>query len=238
MIEPLVLLPGLMCDARVFEHQMRALSRDRAVTVASVSTAERIEEIARGLLVQLPQRFALAGLSLGAVVALEIVRYAPERVSRLCLMASDAHSESPQTAAAREELLVAAKMGRLEEVMRRLIGSDSLAPGPRRIPILADVISMALDLGPQVFERQIRALQRRPDQQGNLRRITAPTLVLCGAHDTVVPVRRHAFMADLIPNAELHVIKDAGHLPTLESPENVTEALKTWLSVKPALDYA
>lgn len=230
MIEPLVLLPEMMCDARLFEPQITCLSRSRAVTVAPISIGERVEEIASGLLDQLPHRFALGGLGMGGAVALELIRRAPDRVSRLCLMATDAQADTPQVAAAREELVVGAKMGRLEEVMRKIIGSDALAPGPQRIPILNEVVLMALDFGPEVFERQTRALQRRPDQQGELRRIKVPTLVLCGAYDSLIPQRKHAFMAELIPDAELRVVEEAGHLPTLEAPQVVNKALKEWLS--------
>jgi len=237
VIEPLVLLPGLMCDARLFQPQIASLSCSRAVTVAPVGLGERIEEIASNLLDQLPHRFALAGLSMGGVVALEIVRRAPERVSRLCLMSTDAQADTPHLAATREELLVGAKAGRLEDVIRRIIGSDTLAPGPKRIPILNEVVAMALDLGPEMFERQIRALQRRPDQQGELRRIKVPTLILCGAHDTLTPVRKHSFMADLIPGAELQVIEEAGHLPTLETPQIVCDAFESWLKVPARMDY-
>ncbi|WP_037310144.1 alpha/beta fold hydrolase [Ruegeria halocynthiae] len=237
MIEPLVLLPGLMCDARLFEPQIVRLSRQRAVTVAPVSTAERVEEIASGMLDQLPHRFALAGHSMGGVVALEIIRRAPGRVTRLALLSTDAHADTPQIAATREEYLVGAKAGRLEDVMRRIIGSDSLAPGPRRIPILNEVIKMAMDLGPDVFERQIRALQRRPEQQAELRRINVPTLVLCGAHDTLTPARKHSFMADLIPGADLQVIDEAGHLPTLETPQVVNDALEAWLNTPARVAY-
>ncbi|WP_299076350.1 alpha/beta fold hydrolase [uncultured Ruegeria sp.] len=237
MIEPLVFLPGLMCDARLFRPQIDVMSRDRAVTVAPISSGERIEEIASGLLDQLPHRFALAGLSMGGVVALELIRRAPERVSRLCLMATDAQADTPQIAAGREDLIVAARSGRLEEAMRRVVGSDTLAPGPQRIPILNNLLSMAMDLGPELFVRQMRALQRRPDQQGTLRRIKVPTLILCGSHDTLTPVRKHAFMADLIPGAVLQTIENAGHLPTLETPNVVIDALRNWLSVPCRPDY-
>lgn len=230
MIEPLVLLPGLMSDARLFQPQVTALSRHRAVTVAPVTCGERIEEIASGLLDQLPHRFALAGHGLGGVVALETVRRAPDRVTRICLMATNAQADTPSEAADREEWIVGAQAGRLEEVFREVIGSDTLAPGPQRIPILNDALRMALDLGPDLFVRQMRALQRRPDQQGALLRITGPALIICGAHDTLTPVKKHSFMADLIPEADLCVIEDAGHLPSLEAPERVTEALERWLS--------
>ncbi len=231
MIEPLVLLPGLMSDARLFRPQIELLSRDRAVTVAPISGGERIEEIASGLLDQLPQRFALAGHGMGGMIALELVRRAPDRVRRLCLISTDAQADTPHIAAGREELMIGAQAGRLDEVMHKVIGSDTLAPGPRRIPILQDMIQMALELGSDLFARQMRALQRRPDQQATLRLIGVPTLVLCGAYDTVTPVRKHQFMADMIPETELLVLDDAGHLPTLEAPGAVNSALVEWLQV-------
>ena len=90
---------------------------------------------------------------------------------------------------------------------------------------------MGLALGPQVFERQSRALQRRRDQQSTLRKCKVPTMVLCGEEDRLTPLKRHSFMAELIPNAELRVIEAAGHLPTLEQPEAVTQALREWLAM-------
>lgn len=232
MIEPLVLLPGMMCDARLFDHQIRHLSRDRAVTFAPVSVGERIEEIASTLLDQLPHRFALAGLSMGGVVALEIMRRAPERVSRLCLMSTDALADTPQIAAAREPLMISARVGKLENALRSVVRVEALAPSPERLAILDELVAMGMELGPDLFVRQMRALQRRPDQQGTLRKIRVPTLILCGAHDTLTPVKRHSFMAELIASAELQVVEQAGHLPTLETPEIVTHALEGWLQVQ------
>lgn len=230
MVEPLVLLPGLMCDARMFFHQIVYLSQARAVTVAPITTGERVEEIASGLLDQLPHRFALAGACMGGVVALELIRRAPERITRLCLMATEAQADTPQMAAAREDLIVGAQAGRLDEVMRKVVGSEALAPGTHRIPILTEVLGMASDMGADIFVRQMRALQRRPDQQGTLRRIKVPTLVLSGAHDTLMPTRKHAFMADLIPEADLMVIEDARPCAALETPGVVTAAMDRWLN--------
>lgn len=237
MIEPLVLLPGVMCDARLFRPQIEVFSRERAVTVAPISMGERIEEIASGLLDQLPHRFALAGHGLGGSVALELIRRAPDRISRLCLVATDAQADTPQIAAGREELIIGAQTGRLDEVMRKLVGSDALAPGLQRIPLLNDLLAMAADMGPELFVRQMRALQRRPDQQGLLCRIKIPTSVICGAHDTLVPVRKQTFMAELIPGAVLTSVEHAGHFPTLEAPRTVTEAMRSWLSLPAPISY-
>ncbi|WP_299045431.1 alpha/beta fold hydrolase [uncultured Tateyamaria sp.] len=229
MAEPLVFLPGMMCDARLFGPQIAELSAEYSVMVSPVTRGERIEEIASGLLDELPQRFALAGLSMGGIVAMEILRRAPDRITRLALMDTNPLAETPQVAAAREPQIVKARTGRMAEVMRDEMKPNYLAPGPYRNEILDLVMDMADALGPDVFVRQSRALQRRRDQQGTLRKCKVPTLVLCGAHDELCPVKRHTFMAELIPGAELKVVEDAGHLPTLESPAETTQALRDWL---------
>src|SRR5210317_2061157 len=132
MPEPLVLLPGMMCDARLFGPQIADMSGDTAVMVAPVTQGERVEEIASSLLDQLPHRFALAGLSMGGIVAMEILRRAPDRVSRLALLDTNPLAETPQVAAAREPQIVAAKAGRMLDVIRDEMKPNYLAPGSAR----------------------------------------------------------------------------------------------------------
>ncbi|WP_415403642.1 alpha/beta fold hydrolase [Tateyamaria sp. SN3-11] len=229
MAEPLVFLPGMMCDARLFGPQIAALSPDFSVMVSPVTRGERIEEIASGLLDELPQRFALAGLSMGGIVAMEILRRAPDRITRLALMDTNPLAETPQVAAAREPQIVKVRTGQMLDVMREEMKPHYLAPGPYRNEIMDLVMDMADALGPEVFIRQSRALQRRRDQQGTLRKCKVPTLILCGAHDALCPVKRHTFMAELIHGAELKVLEHAGHLPTLEMPDETTQALRDWM---------
>jgi len=229
MFEPLVFLPGMMCDARLFGPQIAALSPEFSVMVCPVTRGERIEEIASALLDDLPSRFALAGLSMGGIVAMEILRRAPGRVTRLALMDTNPLAETPQIAAAREPQIVKARAGRLLDVMRDEMKPHYLAPGPYRGEILKLVMDMADSLGPETFVRQSRALQRRRDQQATLRKCKVPTLILCGAHDALCPIKRHTFMAELIQGAELLVLDDAGHLPTLEMPDDTTAALRRWM---------
>lgn len=229
MSEALVLLPGLMGDSRQFWSQIEAFGRERAVMVAPVTLGERMEEIASMLLGQLPLRFALLGQGFGGMVALELIRRAPERVSRIALLATSPLPETPADAGLRETRMVVARAGRLAQVMAEEIPADSLAPGPVREDILALAREMAEALGPEAYLRQARALQRRKDQQATLRRIRQPAMVLCGAHDRILPIKRHEFMAEMIPYARLEVIDEAGHLPSLETPETVNAAIHDWL---------
>lgn len=229
MTEPLVLLPGMMCDARLFGPQIAELSADTPVMCAPITQGDRVEEIASGLLDALPRRFALAGLSMGGIVAMEILRRAPDRITRIALIDTNPLAELPAVAAAREPQIVKVRSGRMMEVMRDEMKPTYLAPGPHRGEVLDLVMEMAQVLGPDVFIRQSRALQRRRDQQAVLRKCRVPALVMCGRYDELCPVKRHTFMAELIPAAELVVLEHSGHLPTLEQPAETTQALRDWM---------
>ncbi|MFW8634088.1 alpha/beta fold hydrolase [Cribrihabitans pelagius] len=231
--EPLVLLPGMMCDGRIFEPQVRTFSGSMPVMVLPLAGGGTVEEIASRMLANLPPRFALAGQEMGAILAMELVRRAPDRVTRLCLMAATALADTPQQAADREPLIIAARTGRLQDALQATLPPDVLAPGLRRLEVLEMYCRMGLELGPELYESQTRALQRRPDQQAVLRRVKVPALVLCGAHDRLTPVAKHELLAQLIPSARLEVIEDAGHMPVLEQPEAVNRALLSWLAEPP-----
>ncbi|OWU85110.1 alpha/beta hydrolase [Oceanicola sp. 22II-s10i] len=233
MAEPLVLIPGLMCDTRLFADQIAACAPDRTVTVALPTQGERMEEIASNLLDQLPHRFALIGHCIGGGVAMEILRRAPERVQRLALISTSPLADTPQQAADRETVIVKARSGQLEEALKAVMPVDVLAPGPGRLGIQARYVEMGLALGPAAFERQIRALQRRRDQQATLRKIKVPTLLACGTHDQMTPVKRHEFMAELIRGSRFVEMPEAGHLLPIEQPAALTEALRGWLTAPP-----
>ncbi len=229
MAEPLLLIPGMMCDARLYTPQITEFSAERAVHIASVTKCETIEEMAQAVLDTAPAHFALAGLSMGGIIAMEVLRRAPERVTRVALMDTNSQSETPAVAAAREPQIVGVMAGRLAEVMTDVMRPEYLAAGPYRAEILALMQDMAMALGEGEFVRQSRALQRRPDQQKTLRKIRMPTLVLCGAEDKLTLPRRHEFMSELIPYATLRIIEGAGHVPTLEAPIATNAALREWL---------
>jgi len=185
--------------------------------------------MAEAVLAAAPKSFALAGLSLGAIVAMEVIRKAPDRVTRLALMACDPLSDTPDMAGGREQLIARARAGRLDDVLRDFLPAACLAPGPGRAALQDLFVDMGRAAGADQFVAQSRALQRRPDQQGTLRRVRVPTLVMGGAHDRMCPPRRHEFMAELIPGASLTILPEAGHLPTLEAPAAALDALSAWL---------
>ncbi len=229
MHEPVILLPGAMCDARIFMPQLMTLGAKRAITVAPVTGGDRIEEIASGLLDVLPSRFALMGLSMGGIVAMEILRRAPGRVTRIALINTNSLAETPQSAADYEPLIIKLRSGNMADAVAGFMPPENIATGPDRADILELLRDMAERLGPDAIIQQLRALQRRRDYQSTLRRCKVPALIMCGAHDGGTPIKRHTFMAELTPYAELAVIEGAGHLPVLEQPHEVNDALMAWL---------
>ena len=228
--EPLVLLPPMMCDARVFGAQLAGLSAEVPMLYAPTCKGERIEEIASQILSWTPQKFSLAGQGMGASVALEIVRRAPERVVRLALIAGSAHGETPEGASAREPKIVAARSGRFDEVIAEELRADWLSPSAPRTEIAQLLSDMAWNQGAEAYVRQARAMQRRRDQQSTLRQITQKTWVICGEDDSHLPVKRHEFTTEMIQGAELHVVPGAGFLPTVEQPDRMIDLLRAFVS--------
>lgn len=225
---PLLLIPGMMCDARLWGDRPARLAR-RMVIHAPCTEHETVAEIAASILAEAPARFALAGLSMGGIVAMEILRQAPERVERLALLDTNPFAESEAIRARRQPQIDRALSGDLASVMRDEMKPHYLAPGPRNAIVLDLCMDMALALGPAIFARQSRALRDRPDQAETLARFTGPALVLMGRHDRLCPLERHEAMHRLMPQSRLVIIEEAGHLPTLEQPEPTFDALLTWL---------
>lgn len=229
MTLPLVLLPGMMCDHRLFGPQISALSAGREIIVGDIGGHDSMTALAARVLSSAPERFALAGLSMGGIVAMEAIRQAPDRIDRLALLDTNPRAELPEVRARRSPQIEAVRAGRLREVMRDEMKPNYLADGPRKSVVLTLCMEMALALGPKVFARQSIALRDRPDQEDTLRAVRVPTLVLCGSQDMLCPVERHERMHALVPGSHLSVIEGAGHMPTLEKPDETTAALSRWL---------
>ena len=227
---PLLMIPGHMCDGRMWGAQVAAFSGGRAIHLAEIAGADTVEALAAEVLAHAPPRFALAGLSMGGIVAMEVARQAPERVERIALMDTNPLTEAEAVRAERGDRMARAEAGHLDAIVREEMKPLYLAEGPGKQAVLDLCHAMAMDLGLDAFLRQSRALMGRPDQQDTLRALRVPALILTGAQDRLVPMDRHRLMADLMPHATLAVIEGAGHLPPLEQPLATNAALAAWLA--------
>ncbi|MFY0595593.1 MAG: alpha/beta hydrolase [Cognatishimia sp.] len=226
---PIVFLPGMMCDARLFGPQINAFSGQYPVMCHPLVGHDTVEGLAAQILAASPERFSLAGLSMGGIVAMEILRLAPERVERVALLDTNPLAEKDDVKLGRTLQIEAAKAGELRRVMRDEMKPNYLTDGPNLGAILDLCMAMATDLGPNVFVDQSNALASRPDQTETLKSFNGPALVLMGEDDVLCPLDRHTLIHDLLPNSQIEIIKEAGHLPTLEQPEQTNAALRHWL---------
>ena len=225
MSATLVLLPGMMCDERLFTPLQGALQGDYQVIVPDTGSADRFEALAQSILEVVPESFALGGLSMGGILAMEVIRQAPDRISHLALMDTNPFAETPEVKQRRTPQMEAARTGNLATVMRDEMKPNYFTHIADNRHLKDTCMDMALSLGADVFINQSNALRARPDYSDVLRRVTCPTLILCGRHDVLCPPERHHAMQDMIPHARLVIIDEAGHLPTMEAPEQVASVL-------------
>lgn len=225
---PLVLLPGLLNDADLFRDQIAALSDIAECRVGDLTRGGTLEDLAKSVLAAAPKTFALAGFSLGGYVAQEIVRLAPDRVSRLALLDTSFRADTPERVVERRALDKAARIpGRFHGFGDRLLATYLHPAHLDDAEIIARIRGMTERLGPEVFIRQ-NALERK-DGSASLRRFPGPLLILCGDSDAVTPPVIHRDMAALNPNAQLVIVPTSGHMTPLEQPRAISHALRKWL---------
>lgn len=229
MPDPLVLIPGPMMDARIFLPQMLALAPLCPVLLPRLTQMASVEAMAEEVLASAPEAFAVLGHGTGGMVAMELMRRAPDRLRRVVLIATDPLTDGPTVSAAREAAVVQARAGRFEALVE---GDPAVADYRSRgdcDDLAAALVDMAQARGPEGFADHVRALQRRPDQQRTLRQSSLPVLVLGGGRDPVHPARRQEFAAGLVRGGKARIVDGAGHLLTLEAPDAVNAAVADFL---------
>lgn len=225
---PLVFLPGLLCDDRLWLQQAEALKDIADPMIADLTQDDSVEAMAARVLASAPPRFALAGLSMGGYVAFEIMRQQPERVTRLALFDTSASPDTPQRAALRRASIDSLKVGRFMGVTKRML-PQLVHPQHVDSPVGDAVRDMAERIGGEAFVRQQTAVLARPDSRPTLLSIHVPTMIVVGADDLTTPLEQAQVMHEGIAGSELHVLPSCGHLPPLEQPEEATRLLRQWL---------
>jgi pimeloyl-ACP methyl ester carboxylesterase len=219
----------MICDAELWRDQVAAL-RGHARCIVPALDAATTETMADEVLRSAPERFALAGLSMGGYVALAIMREAPERVTRLLLAHTGARPDTPEQSAGRQAASAAVKAGKFDRVVERLLG---VTVHPSRLAdalMLQRIEAMLRRMGPEMFVRQQLAAAGRPDSRPGLGEITVPTCVVAGDADRVIPPDNAIELAAAIPGAGLTMIEDCGHLSPIERPDHFNDVLLRWIT--------
>jgi pimeloyl-ACP methyl ester carboxylesterase len=227
--QPLILIPGMPLDGALWAHQSAFLGEIADIIIPDHTAADDIGELARRILAQAPERFALAGLSMGGYIAMEMMRQAPERATRLALLNTNARSDTPEQSANRKAAIDLAKQGRMKAVvaasLNRLIHPDRLDDRE----LAESVYAQAERVGVDGYIRQQTAIMKRIDSRESLRAVRCPTLVICGRQDAFAGPDVHAEMSDAVPGGRLAIIEECGHLSPMERPHAVTALLRDWL---------
>jgi pimeloyl-ACP methyl ester carboxylesterase len=230
----LILVPGLLCDEKVWQPQIEALAGIVPIRVADHGMLDSLGAMAQAIIEQAPARFALAGHSMGGRVALEVWRRVPDRITGIALLDTGVHplpsgDEAEKERAGRYALLDAARRDGMRAMawlwLQRMVHPNRL----KDQDLTEGILWMMASKTPDIYEAQIRALLNRPDATPLLSTITCPALVLCGNEDAWSPVQQHRNIAGLIAGSRLVTIPECGHMSTLERPEAVTSALREWL---------
>lgn len=227
---PLVLLPGLLCDAALWRNQLDDLRDIADMQVADLTQADNFADMAAHVLGRAPARFALAGLSMGGYLAFELLRQAPTRIARMALLDTSARADTQEQNRRRQLFVNHAKKGKFKGVTPQLIHNWVSPKSTARDPSLIDTVeAMTNRVGADAFCRQQNAIMGRPDSRGLLAQIACPTLVLCGREDEATPLALSQEMAADIPGSQLRILEDCGHLATLEKPAETNDAMRRWL---------
>jgi pimeloyl-ACP methyl ester carboxylesterase len=225
----LLILPGLLEDADAFEPQVTRLREKAKVLAADLTRGESMAELARHALEQAPEGpIALMGHSMGGYVALEVLRLAPERIARVALVNTNARPDTPESTANRRRLMELAERdfpAVIATLLPKLVTEASLA----REGVSGTITEMALATGKEAFIRQEKAIIGRADSRPFLQAIRCPALVVAGEQDQLMPVEVLRELAEGIPGARLEVVKDSGHMTSIEQPEALTRLLRDWL---------
>jgi len=221
----------LLCDAALWEPQLSDLADIADFFVVDLTEHETMKDIAASVLRDSPwEEFALAGLSMGGYVAQEIMRLAPQRVTKLALLDTRSRSELPEETERRKALMKLAQSGRsftpVTNRMLPLLLHESRVKDASLVKVIRE---MAERTGIEAYFRQQNAIIARPDYRPMLSSIKCPTLILCGRQDRLTPLENSEQMAAAIPGAKLVVVEECGHMSTLEQPEAVNAAMREWL---------
>lgn len=235
----LLFLPGMLNDARLWRSQQAALADRWPIRNIDLTGADRITDLAAGILKDIPERCVLIGLSMGGYVALELVRQLLEsgegdRLAGLVLVATSARADTSEQQKVRAGLLDLARRGRFKGVTPQLLPTLLHPDHAHDDTIAATVFTMADDIGREGFIRQETAVMHRRDQRDLLPEISCPTLILCGDHDRRTPPECSEELHAGIQDSRYHLLTHCGHLPPLERAERVTELLNGFLaSIRP-----
>lgn len=230
MSRNLVLLPGMLGNAALWQNQVEALAKDYTIMVGNLTHGGTMEELAASVLKTAPPKFALAGFSMGGIVAAEVARQAPDRVERLAFVGSNPFPLTEKQAAWWDRFMVSVEREGFEPTVLNRLYPHFVHPDHANDAALREtVLKMSRDIGQETMLWQVHAIQRGTVKSFNWSEFSMPTAVIAGREDVLCPPRFQEDLAAQLPDSELTLIENCGHLAPLEKPHAVTQLLEGWM---------
>ena len=227
---PLLLLTGILCDRTVWRHQIADLADIAEPIVPDYRHEDTLPKMAIKALDYAPETFAVAGHSMGARVALEMFRLAPERISHIALLDTSVTPVAPGEPEKRQASLDAVREGGMEVLVRNWLPPMVWYAYHDDASIMEPMREMVRSMSPEIYAGQINAMLTRPEEASLLPKIACPALVLCGRHDAWRTPEQHKEWAYDIPGVVFEIVEECGHMAPFEKPTPVTAALRRWLA--------
>ncbi len=224
----LVLIPGLVCDEKIWFNQVDHLGDIANCTIPKVAGSDTISGLANEVLTSAPEYFAVAGFSMGGYVALQMLRQAPNRITRLALLDTSSRADAPEKKDARLKTIGACEHGKFSEIIADML-NVLLHPSRQKSDLARFVLKMADRVGPEAFIRRHKAIMSRRDSKDILQGCSVPVRVICGRQDAMSSVEEHADIAEFAPMGRLSIIEECGHMSPIESPYATSALMRDWL---------
>lgn len=230
--ENLLLIPGMLSDELLWQPQIDVLSTEVNIFVGDVTTHETVNRMAESILQQVPEKIAVAGFSMGGLVALEIARQAPERITKLALLDTNPFPLKEDQIAWWDRFMEMVEVeGFIQVIKDRLLPGFVHQKSRHDVNLMSTIIQMVNRVGKEAMFRQIHAIQSGPSTEG-LPELAIPTIVIAGREDALCPLRIQNSIIENMPYAELFILEQFGHMSTLEQSKAVTDILQAWLRGK------
>lgn len=221
---PLILVTGLLSDKRVFAYPAEKLKNSADITIVELTDVNSPSAMTEKVLSLAPDRFALAGHSIGGWIALRIAKTTPDRVVKLCLLNTSARGASPEEVCSRQSVLTRIQNGQFQQVAKEIANQFVFNKVVKK-----NVLNMFLQVGEKAMINQTLAMMSRESLNDSLPKILCPTLIIHANEDKRFTLEMHEAMFNKIPNSKLAIIDDCGHMSPMESPYAVTTLMRFWL---------
>lgn len=240
---PVIFIHGFPFNKSSWEHQLDLLKNEYRVVAYDVrghghsdsgTQPFSVQQFVTDLFLLMDaldiKKATICGLSMGGYIALAACKQDPQRISSLILCDTQCVADTEEAKIKRNDTILAVQANGLQQYAtdstEKLFSKTSLTDKPKVVSAIEEII---LHTPMETITNTLMALAGRSETCSSLHAIKVPVLIVVGADDQITPPEAAQKMHKLIPQSELKILEDAGHLSNLEAPESFNMHLLTFL---------